>query len=99
MANRLGTTRDDVTVLLCSQKLQELDTRVYFTNAAEQEPSMNLDTDPVPNQSSIRYLTNGTDGIDSFPYRVQAHLRNLVSPYDTTPQLEMDTFFTNLIWG
>lgn len=38
-------------------------------------PTISTDTTPVISESGVRNRTNGTDGIDTFPYRVQTNLQ------------------------
>ncbi|KAI0165796.1 hypothetical protein GGR57DRAFT_448770 [Xylariaceae sp. FL1272] len=65
---------DNVTVLLCSQMIQEVQTRVSLrSNTTGRIGQQSLLLPPSPNESTAVYLTNGTDDIASFNYRVQPH--------------------------
>ncbi|KAI1750940.1 hypothetical protein F4782DRAFT_507331 [Xylaria castorea] len=69
--------KDNVTVLVCSQKMQKVQTRVALTlGDTGRVGRSTLLSDPVVDESTAEYLTNGTDGVDSFNYRIQLSLMN-----------------------
>jgi len=67
------TTLDDVTVLLCSQQIEEVGLRVTYDSSSAIFPILNTDIAPVPIEGASRFLTNGTEGVDTFPYRPQTY--------------------------
>ena len=93
-----ATTHDDVTVLLCSQKLQQVSVKVIYDGSDTHHPSINHDIAPIPDEGSARYLTNGTNGVDTFPYRVQSHFVNNLTRIKVGDE-QFDSFFNNLVYG
>jgi hypothetical protein len=65
-------TRSDVTALMCSQKVQQSTLRIGYTK--DGRPVVDNTAAPVVISGSSRFLTNGTDGIDTFPYRPEQYL-------------------------
>jgi hypothetical protein len=67
-------------------------------------PTISTKIKPVIVVGAVEYLTNGTEGIDSFPYRVETYFQNLSrfdvpdTGYDplTGP---LDNFMNHLIYG
>ncbi|KAF7187849.1 hypothetical protein HII31_10749 [Pseudocercospora fuligena] len=100
------TTLDDVTVLMCSQKVQQVPLKVTYTGERTMNPAINTNIEPVPDFSSAKYLTNGTEGIDTFPYRVQTYFGtlitytgNLTTFNENDQQQVLDVFFNQLVYG
>ncbi|KAI1745530.1 hypothetical protein F4680DRAFT_465470 [Xylaria scruposa] len=93
---------ENITGLLCSQKVQQVQTRIVIRSddTGRINPASLL-LKPAPVESTARYLTNGTDGIDSFNYRIEPHLESeLVVFNDLTFQSEgLDVFFEQLVLG
>jgi Protein of unknown function (DUF3433) len=100
-----ATFHDDLTVFLCSQKLQQVSVRVAYHGADTHHPSINHDIAPIPDESSAQYLTNGTDGVNTFPYRVESHLGNYLTRVSQRLKKDSqiaqidDSFFDNLVFG
>ncbi|KAI0410550.1 hypothetical protein F5X98DRAFT_385407 [Xylaria grammica] len=92
----------NITGLLCSQKVQQVQTRlaVGFDDTGKIGPR-SLRSEPAPIESTARYLTNGSEGIDSFNYRIQSHLESEFVVYnDLALQKEgLDVFFEQLVLG
>ena len=67
------TTLDNVTAVICYQNLQEVETEVTYiedlTSGLVSESRL-----PKPNESTVKLLTNGTEGFTAFPYRPEANL-------------------------
>lgn len=65
-------TPDDATVLVCSQRIKNVTLEVTYIGDTG-APTISSEESPfVIGESG--YLTNGTDGFDSFPYRVETYL-------------------------
>jgi Protein of unknown function (DUF3433) len=94
------TSHDDITVLLCSQMLQQVSVKVTYDGSDRHHTSINRDIAPIPDEGSAHYLTNGTEGVDTFPYRIQRHLSSHLTYFDARDHWwEMDSFFSNLVYG
>jgi hypothetical protein len=94
-----ATTHDDVTALLCSQKLQQVSVKVTYNGNDTHHPSINHGVPPIPDEGSVRYLTNGSDGIDTFQYRIQDQLDRLTDFNTGGEQMKIHLFFNHLIYG
>ncbi|KAI0543667.1 hypothetical protein F4679DRAFT_592474 [Xylaria curta] len=94
-------TKDNVTVLLCSQKIEEVQVeatlRAFQTKRVGQQ---SLLSQPIVLESTATYLTNGTDGINSFNYRIEPHFRaNVTGTNRKIWTTIFDTFFDQLVFG
>lgn len=71
------------------------------------EPIISVHQAPIAIEHSAQNLTNGTEGIDTFPYRVQTYLRinsfekgNLTDfAADAATVNNLDGFTNHLVWG
>lgn len=68
-----ATTADDVMGLICSQKIQSVMVNAIFDGSVD-PPTLLKSPPPVPDESTATFLTNGTSGLESFPYRFQPHI-------------------------
>jgi hypothetical protein len=99
--------KENVTALLCSQMIQQVRVNVTYTGLDLNNPTVSLHKGPVLIDGSATNLTNGTDGIDTFPYRVQTYLgtlygkANLTSIEHDDPVIpeDIDSFIEHMIWG
>lgn len=73
--SRYDVDHDDVTALMCSQRMQQVQVNVTYTGSNLTHPVMRTSEPPILIEDSVQALTNGTDGVDSFPYRVQQYLQ------------------------
>ncbi|KAI0455003.1 hypothetical protein F5B21DRAFT_524156 [Xylaria acuta] len=92
----------NITGFVCSQRIQQVQTQVTFKPDGTGRIKLdNLISDPVPLESSARYLTNGTAGVDSFNYRVEARfqLGLLDWDYASLQNEGLDIFFEELVLG
>ncbi|KAI0400151.1 hypothetical protein F4802DRAFT_602315 [Xylaria palmicola] len=92
----------NITGLLCSQKVQQVQTRLVIgSDGTGQISPQSLRSDPAPIESTVRYMTNGSEGIDAFNYRIQPHLEAEFVVYnDFALQREgLDVFFEQLVLG
>ncbi|KAJ2987827.1 hypothetical protein NUW58_g4295 [Xylaria curta] len=92
-------TASNITVLLCSQKIQEVQAEVLLrTNETGRVGQTSLLSPPITNESTAIYLTNGTDGVDSFNYRVEPHFFVNFSgiEYPGLPGIKLDPFFYHI---
>lgn len=98
---------DHTTAILCSQKIQKVALNVTYSGLDLQEPIINLNIPPVSTEDSAKNLTNGTAGVDTFPYRVQTYFTvisgNVTSieyndPTAPHPQ-HLDLFMEHMIGG
>ncbi|KAI8954204.1 hypothetical protein F4801DRAFT_534742 [Xylaria longipes] len=88
---------DNVTVLVCSQKIQRVQTHVTLRlGNTGRVGRTSLLSDPVVDESTVEYLTNGTDGVDSFNYRIE---KNLLHYLDLFTGNENNPFFNFLLGG
>ena len=99
--------QDHVTALLCSQMIQQVPVNVTYTGSNLTNPTISLDKSPVLTDGAVTNLTNGTNGIDTFPYRVQTYLgplygrANLTAIEHKEPAIpeDVDPFMEHMIWG
>jgi hypothetical protein len=90
---------DNVTVLLCSQKIQEVQVEVRLRgDETGRIGADSLLAEPVTAESTAKYLTNGTDGIESFNYRVEPHFAKNLSDI-AQGNAALDHFFGHLASG
>lgn len=98
---------EDTTALLCSQKIQQVRLNVTYSGTDLANPVISSNTPPLLIETdSSTNLTNGTDGMDTFPYRVQTYLNgpagNLTYfSYENMSALfpRLDRFIDHLMWG
>jgi hypothetical protein len=101
---------DEIVAVVCSQKLQQTPVNVTFTGRDLMNPTMSSSQAPVILKGSYRNLTNGTDGIDEFPYRVQAYLQDdypngILTRFtyggsdQRAPAPPIDAFMNHLLFG
>lgn len=100
--SRNGINKGDVTTLLCSQMIQQVSVNVTHNEQDFSRPGRV--TGVV--EDSARNLTNGTEGVDTFPYRVQTYLDGKSDTHDvgnlTLFPSEFDTtnaFINHLIFA
>jgi Protein of unknown function (DUF3433) len=93
------TSHDDVTVLLCSQKLQQISVEVTYNGNDTHHPRMAHGIPPAPDESSVRYLVNGTNDVDNFAYRIPAQLENLTAFTPEGEELGGHPFIHHLVYG
>jgi hypothetical protein len=92
----------DVTALLCSQMIQQVLVNVTYSGSNPDEPTISVGKSPVLIEGPPTNLTNGTEGIDTFPYRVEGYLDgNLTSIEHNPPAIpdQLDRFMEHVIWG
>ncbi|KAM0706042.1 hypothetical protein Q7P35_007402 [Cladosporium inversicolor] len=97
---------DNVTAIVCSQKLQQVRVNVTYSGLDLTVPSMSASIAPIVIADSATDLTNGTDGFDTFPYRVQTYLQssrlshgNLTMFSGDNATDRLDGFTNHLVWG
>ncbi|EME40156.1 hypothetical protein DOTSEDRAFT_74852 [Dothistroma septosporum NZE10] len=108
------TSLDDITALLCSQKIQLVKVKVTYKGDLSAKAIINPDIPPVLLDNPVKYITNGTPGFESFPWRVQTYLsanigKNLTAfnvdgemQHDdgsSSTESSVDIFFNNVIYG
>ena len=98
------THHDDVTVIMCKQKIQEVQVNVTYSVPEFDDPAINAEIAPVLIEGITRNLTNGTDGIDAFPYRLQTYLQETRNEGDLVRFDQdhiglLDGFMDHLIFG
>ncbi|KAI0185170.1 hypothetical protein EV127DRAFT_503334 [Xylaria flabelliformis] len=90
----------NITVLLCSQKIQEVQAEVSLrANETGRVGERSLLSPPLTDESTAIYLTNGTDGIYSFNYRVETHFSNFTQSSGTVINAVLDSFFNHVVFG
>ncbi|KAL9109162.1 MAG: hypothetical protein Q9227_006087 [Pyrenula ochraceoflavens] len=64
--------KKNITAFACSQQLQEISTSVSFnhTSAGQKFSEANIVGSPIPDESTVKLLTNGTDGVTAFPFHI-----------------------------
>jgi hypothetical protein len=97
-----NTSFDDINALLCSQKIEKIKLNITYAGQDMMHPSINTKIEPVIISGSADYLTNGTNGIDTFPYRVQVYLKD-ITRFNIRGGLEgtepLDEFMNHLVYG
>ncbi|KAI0517111.1 hypothetical protein F5B22DRAFT_604874 [Xylaria bambusicola] len=96
--NSNRTAQDDVTIFVCNQKIQQVDTTVTYVGHPR-DGDINLSQPPVTDESTAIYLTNGTEGVDAFNYRIQDDLREGFEAFNQGPEENFDKFFNRLTHG
>ncbi|TRX90287.1 hypothetical protein FHL15_008832 [Xylaria flabelliformis] len=90
----------NIIVLLCSQKIQEVQAEGSLrANETRRVGERSLLSPPLTNESTAIYLTNGTDGVYSFNYRVEPHLLNFTQSRGTVINAVLDPFFNHMVFG
>lgn len=92
-------TNINVTALICSQLMEEVQTETHFLL-----PSLDLDPSnpPIPDESTVKYLANQTRAL---PYRIQVPFDSEVTTYNGTMAFlpgsptALDPFFQALLYG
>jgi hypothetical protein len=76
-----NTSPSDITIMLCEQLLQEIQTNVTFNL-----PDFSISTSqpPVPDESSMRDLPSGSHGETALVYRLQSNLYNHLALFNQT---------------
>lgn len=95
------TEHNDVIALMCSQKVQQVRVQVTYSGTDTNSPTISANTASSVLESTARNLTNGTEGFDTFPYRVQTYLQaNLTRFRQGIRYLEpIDEFMDHLLFG
>ncbi|KAI0412855.1 hypothetical protein F5X98DRAFT_391450 [Xylaria grammica] len=96
-----NVTKNTITVLSCSQMIQEVLTEVSLSfNETGRIGQHSLLAPPITNESTIVYLTNGTEGIHSFNYRIEPHLYNYLTPSGSINKgWNINPFFNHIVTG
>jgi hypothetical protein len=98
-----NTSLDDISALLCSQKIEKVKLNVTYVGQDMIYPSIDAKIEPVIVSGAVEYLTNGTTGFDSFPYRVQTYLQNITRFQQEggldSSDLPYDAVMDHLIYG
>jgi hypothetical protein len=98
-----NTSPSDITIMLCEQLLQEIQTNVTFNL-----PDFSISTSqpPVPDESSMRDLPSGSHGETAFEYRLQSNLYNHLALFNQTEyefnnggREPVDSFFQGVLNG
>ncbi|PIA94427.1 hypothetical protein CB0940_08954 [Cercospora beticola] len=66
--------QDITTALLCTQKVEEVQLSVTYHGNQTNTPALIGASAPRPKPGQSRFLANGTEGFDAFPYRVQTYI-------------------------
>ena len=93
------TGPDQVTVLMCSQHLQQVDVKATFSGSSLQHPNISANPAPIIDENSVQYLTNGTVGYDAFPYRVKPYLEDNLTSFPQSRLGSVDKFTEHLVFG
>jgi hypothetical protein len=103
---RHDVRHDDIVAVICSQKVQQIQVNVTYTGVNLTNPKLSTTQAPILLENSARNLTNGTEGIDTFPYRVQRYLLDSTKQGNVTEFLnvdstlyDLDPFMNHLIFG
>ncbi|KAJ8132865.1 hypothetical protein O1611_g763 [Lasiodiplodia mahajangana] len=91
----------NASVLLCWQKIQELQVEVTLrARAATHIGQQSLLSPPRINESTAMYIKNDTNGAYAFSYDIWAHLEVNLSKIDKEyPHSGMDGFFRHVVYG
>ncbi|KAI1157413.1 hypothetical protein F5B18DRAFT_645191 [Nemania serpens] len=92
-------TENNPTIFICNQKIQQVDTTVTYLGDPR-NGVVSLSKPPVTNESTATYLTNGTEGIYAFNYRIEYDLTSELTPFSGYPEeTRIDTFINHIIHG
>jgi Protein of unknown function (DUF3433) len=92
----LETSKSNITTMMCYQLMQQLDVNV---NISLPDLSISTSSPPIPDESTIRYLSAGRSGMDTLEYRIEKHLETQLSVFDqdqytsTTDQMADNTVY------
>ncbi len=94
--------KNDVTMLMCYQEIQTVETSVMFELG-----SMLISSQaPVLTESSVKLLHSGPDGETAFSYRIQQHMDQSLSMFNQTQfasanlaEAPVDNFFQAVLFG
>jgi hypothetical protein len=100
--------QNSVTVLMCYQEMQTVETVATFDLA-----SMSISTtappfpqQPVPNENTVQLLQSGPNGETAFSYRIQQHMDQSLSMFNQTQfasanlaEAPVDNFFQAVLFG
>jgi hypothetical protein len=99
--NTNSTDLNNITSLICYQKVEQAQMTATF-NGNPADMLISRTHLPSVNTNTAQNLTNGTNGFDSFSYRIQDHI-NSITAVDLDPTLvhnygePIDQFFRRLI--
>jgi hypothetical protein len=91
--------RDQVTVILCSQQIQQIDVNVTYHASNLDSPKISADSAPLIDESSAQLLNNGTTGFDAFQYRVEPYLNVNLTSFPQSQLTRVDQFTQHMIFG
>ncbi|KAK5046846.1 hypothetical protein LTR84_007200 [Exophiala bonariae] len=93
------TAQENVTMLVCNQRITQVQTAItYDGDPLNNKP--NTAREPVPDESTARYMTNGTDGVVDFNYRLQYDLQSGLVTFNPGNEPDyFDQFFNHLVYG
>lgn len=98
--------RDDVTALVCTQKIENVYVNVTYSGIDTLNPKIDPDTDPIVDEGSVRKITNQADGVDSFSYHIATYFNNTnpdpdtnITKFDCDPSVSLDPFLDHVAYG
>ncbi|GIZ44740.1 hypothetical protein CKM354_000793000 [Cercospora kikuchii] len=92
----------EFTALLCSQKVEQVALDVTYLGNQTRTPTLVGSDGPRRIEGQSHYLTNGTQGFESFAYRVQLYIGNLSAinaSHGENPFSQVDGFVDNIVSG
>lgn len=93
------TAQENVTMLVCNQRITQVQTAINY-DGNPLENVLNPAQDPVPDESTAMYMTNGTEDVVDFNYRVQYDLESGLDLFKTGNEPNyFDKFFNHLVYG
>ncbi|KAI6081703.1 hypothetical protein F4821DRAFT_18756 [Hypoxylon rubiginosum] len=104
---------ENLTGLYCFQEIQQVETSILFDydGSSEKQTTIkfgesNIRSPPLVNESTAVLLTNGTQGIDSFHYRIIEHFADVptywISPHDPSNNMyyyDLNSFFMTVAFA
>lgn len=89
-----------LTIFVCKQKIQQVDTTIAYLGDPR-NGGISISQLPVTDESTTRHLTNGTEGIDAFNYRIQADIDAGFIRADPVlcDEPSMNKFFSRIVCG
>ncbi|KAI0440641.1 hypothetical protein F4803DRAFT_552925 [Xylaria telfairii] len=95
------TAQNNWTIFVCNQKIEQVEASVTYLGDPR-NGYISLAQPPVTHESTAIYLTNGTEGINAFNYRIQDDLYLGLIPFTTDSEdniIYIDRIFNHIIHG
>jgi Protein of unknown function (DUF3433) len=91
-------TYNNITTLLCYQRLQEVQVNIPFTGNPS-SPSANFTGSPLVDTDRVRTLSDPQTGLISLSYRIVTYTDGYLTGFQNRVNERFDSFFNHLTWG